>query len=329
MKIKSGFIGMMVVFSLLLACKGESNKKKLRLLKQMPKSMINVQLLYSELDKEFSFPAWFDAALISKNEIKRIVRNIYPRQEQGLQIDTTGQVPREQLIYNFSKSGKILELKHLYYYDDRVISQYVFRYASNKDNSFFNQVILDSARRFVDKVPLPDYGGKNSDIYHIYDEVDQNKDYSIYKNRQSGDFLFVVKNKKIWGPLEIDRILQPTPKDKIILGTWKEPKKIYQVENKVKENHVREYKYRKGAIHQIVRYDYPFRIERSFLYNQKGYCRGFIDSTFSDSDYLTRVTSDWKLNQFQTPDYVTYRKENPKRQGVFTYIEGFQYEFWK
>ena len=52
-------------------------------------------------------------------------------------------------------------------------------------------------------------------------------------------------NKKYWGALSVDSILEPRPIDRVVLGSPHFPFKSYRVENKVKEKDVVEYRYKR------------------------------------------------------------------------------------
>ena len=92
----------------------------------------------------------------------------------------------------------------------------------------------------------------------IYNEEDQNPDFSIFKSLIDQHRQILIENEDLWGALDIDKTLNPNPDDWIVLGTSLKPLKRYHVQNKVEEKSVTEFTYLNGGIKKIVKNDYPF-----------------------------------------------------------------------
>jgi hypothetical protein len=311
----------------LVACQSEGKRKSL-IKRKRPPAMINYQVMYSDLGKEISFPLWFNDTLVARQRICRIVRSIYPRIEGVTQVDTTSMVPREQWEYYFREDGSISRVSHRSFFDDQVISRFDFAYPKVKNTDLYRAVLKDSMVRFGAGDFMPSYDDNEEDLYHVYTLIEKADKYTVYRNSETGNYLFLLRDKKLKNPLEIDRLLSPTPKDKIIVGDLPSPTKIYRVENKVIERDVQKFSYHRGAILRIEKQDYPFRSERSFLYNLPGFCTGYIDSVFSDEKYLTRIKTRFLLNKMNVPNTVLHQKQNPNNVGGFVYVENFQYELY-
>jgi len=76
----------------------------------------------------------------------------------------------------------------------------------------------------------------------------------------------------------------------------------------------------------IMHYEYPFEYKRSILYSSKGFCTGYIDSTFSGNEFLTRVISEMELGKSNKPVKITHRKENSQNRTGRISIELIKYE---
>lgn len=311
----------------LVACQAEGERKPL-IKRKRPTGVINYQVMYSDLANEISFPLWFNDSLVAKERICRIVRSIYPRIEGVKQVDTTSMVPREQWEYFFREDGSIYRVSHRSFFDDQVISYFNFAYPKVKNTGFYRTVLKDSMVRYGTGDFIPVYEDNPEDLYHVYSLVEKEDKFTAYKNSETGNFLFILSDTKFRNPLAIDRLLGPTPMDKIIVGELPFPEKVYRVENKVVEHDVQRYSYDRGAILRIEKQDYPFHTDRSFLYNLPGYCTGYIDSVFSEENYLTRIKTRFLLNKMNVPNTVIHQKQNPNDVGGFIYVENFQYELY-
>ncbi|MGJ8660793.1 MAG: hypothetical protein ACSHXL_02020 [Bacteroidota bacterium] len=316
--------------SLLFSCREDGKRKLFGLKKVTPPTLIHNHLLFSTFANEFSFPIWFNDSLIAMNKVAKITRNIYPKSLSSVdQEDSMYQVPSEIITYEFNKLGMVKKVSHVFYYDDRKISQfeYVYPFPANKNG--FASVRLDSMVLFKDNISIPLNTTRDMELFALYNTVKSGPGFSIFNNRMSGDNLFCISDKKLSSPLEIDRQFKPNPRDLILLGTPRKPEKVYHVENKINEIHVKKFNYDKNKIVSIRSNSYPFHTTRYFSYDKKGYCTGFIDSTYSESTFLTRTISNFDNNALHTPTKIFHRKENS--EGVMRLInyEEFIYEYRK
>jgi|TARA_R110000737_G_scaffold17130_1_gene34585 hypothetical protein len=312
--------------SALFSCNGEVKRKLFNIKKTYPPSLIRNHLLFSDLSNEYSFPIWFSDSLIALNKISKITRIIYPKSlTEASQGDSTAVVPSETVEYLFLTNGSIEKIVRAFYFDDRKISEFEFIYTNEKGDKGkdgFAKVRYNQDSQINNKYTV-------SDVYTLYDRKKQQDRYIEFENRITGDYLYFIPEKKNWGPVDIDRTIRPNPQDILVLGNSLTPNKIYQVRNKVNETNVVEFEYMKGSIKNIRTNDYPFHSKRSFTYDKRGYCIGFIDSTFSENSFLTRTISDFENNMFFSPTKIYHRKENSEGKLTLINSEEFVYEFRK
>jgi hypothetical protein len=144
-------------------------------------------------------------------------------------------------------------------------------------------------------------------------------------------------NSKFWGPLSVDSILSPTPKDVIVLGSPYFPSKIYRVQNKVNEMDVQSFVYWKNSktkqktrnknIQTLIRQEYPFEFKRTILTDKQGKCGEYIDSTFSEGKFLTRTLSEIHFNTKNLPVKIIHKKQVKSVSSNRLSIEILTYEF--
>jgi hypothetical protein len=294
----------------LFSCQQESARKIFNRRNSFSASVIQNQLFFSNRAMDYSFPIWFNDSLIRLNAIESITRNIYSRNTILNETqDSLIEFPSESICYQFHENGFVKKVSHMYYFDDRKISQFDFFYSNAPNKTGFSLAKIDSMIDFRDNIPLRLNSSQNLEMFELYSQQQVETDFSVFKNRLTGDYLFAAFNKTIWGAMSIDAEFHPTPKDKILLGTLLKPEKIYRVENKVKESEVVEFEYRKGQITKILTYQYPFIEQRSFNYDKRGYCIGYIDSTFSDKIFLTRSVATFENNMLGSPKRIVHQKE--------------------
>lgn len=300
-----------------------------------PTSLINLCSLLTEDENDVSFPTWFNDSLIKAHGIKKITRKSFPRNnfddEELSSVSST--VPREIREYYFDEKGFLIQLNVHNYYDDREIGSVLFSYAGIRDGYGFSKVKRNT---FVSKTTKP--FAENDDPldpetreldFRMHEKRKTYKKCLVYQDMETGDYLFYILHRKFWGSLSIDSMLAPTPKDNLVWGKPSHPSKKYQVSNKVNENNVHiinYYKKHPKIINSWVKKEYPFEQKREFNYNDKGICIGYIDSTFSEEAYVTRVISEIQYNNKKEPVRIIHRNESPTKEKQFFTLEIFEYE---
>ena len=285
--------------------------------------IFRMNLMYSEAENNISFPIWFDDEIISKNAIRHISRQIYhvslnsddDKEEEDLDL-------REWRDYFFSKNGSLDSMRIRYYFDDHEINNVAFSFPSSTDQLGFCKNVRMSNNLASSKGP---------DItYRLYNRVEGSKKFATYIDQRDGQKIHYLFNKKHWGPLSVDSILRPGKDDLIVLGSPTKPQKKYTVVNKVHENNVRRYDYfpKTKVIQTISRMEYPFDVKRSFLYDKNHQTIGYIDSTFSTQNFLTRTKSGFSFDKKGLPVELKRVKENQGNQTSLVSIEKYHYEVY-
>ena len=297
-------------------------------------TLINLNTLLTEDENDVSFPIWFNDSIIKAHKIKKITRKSFARNsfEEGKLVSVSSTVPREIREYYFNEKGILIQLNVHNYYDDREIGSVLFGYFGIKDSYGFSQV---KRNKFVSKTEKP--FAENDDPLELETrELDfrmhqKMKSYNkclVYQDMETGDYLFYIPNRRNWRPLVIDSMLIPTPKDNLVWGKPMHPTKKYQVSNKINEKNIRQYTYQKNQKKQLlnwVKKEYPFDLKRDFIY-KKGICTEYIDSTFSENIYVTRIISEIQYNKKKEPIRIIHRKESATSEKQFLNLEIFEYE---
>ncbi|MEN9998508.1 MAG: hypothetical protein RI922_1498 [Bacteroidota bacterium] len=292
-------------------------------------SVFRMNSFGTDAEKFISFPVWFNDSIIKVNHIFKITRDFYSfdSDEANDFGSLNSEVPREKREYWFSENGQLKDLKVTYFYDDQEIGSVHYTYVSQKDHFGFAKVVV-----FSDTNTVIDIEEKDMDFpFKIHEKVKETSKYLAYRDQQTGDYLFFMLDKKYWGPLSVDSILEPTRNDIIVLGTSYYPVKKYQVSNKVNEKNVLQYSYnsKSRVLESIQKQDYPFDNKRSFTYNKKGFCTGYIDSTFTENVFLTRIISEVKTDKKMKPIKVVHTKKNQNNETGKIEVERISYEYKK
>lgn len=297
--------------------------------------LFRMNAMFTDAEQNVSFPIWFNDSIVSKNKISKITRRFYLI-ENGENEDDGSQesfMRREKKEYFFGKSGQLERLNVIYYFDDQKIGDVSFIYQGNKDQYGFAPVT-----RISDQSSIELEEGDELNFYHaIHKKVKVTDKFLAFQQVQTGDYLFYMLNRKFWGPLSVDSILRPTPKDVIVLGSPYFPSKIYRVQNKVNEMDVQSFVYwtntktkqkiKSKNIQTFIRQEYPFENKRTILTDKEGKCGEYIDSTFSEGKFLTRTLSEIHSNSKNLPVKIIHKKQVKSASKNRLSIEILTYEF--
>ncbi len=295
----------------------EVNKKIKQKKEEEYKSFLfNMTHTFSANEKNMSFPNWFDEDIIRDKNIKSILRTIYPSGHE----DNPEEInPKETKKYQFDTDGSLKSVTIKQFYEHITVADLKFDYKKLKDEHGFSpvQLIFEKNENNIEAV----------DQFNIFDKVEYHKSYLVYQNTKSGDYRFYMLKKEYWGTLSVDSIFDPTPQDAIIFGSPLFPQKEYFVENKVNESNVLHYRYSKNKTPiKIIKEDFPFYYKRTIMYDKEGSCTGFIDSTFSNNEFLYRKNSSFVFHD-KLPVKLIHENSNGNR--IFIKIETFEYEFFR
>ncbi|MFT6983382.1 MAG: hypothetical protein ACJAUD_002154 [Crocinitomicaceae bacterium] len=288
------------------ACSADKKKETRQLSKPSQNFIFNMELMFSDSEQNASFPLWFDDTIVKKSGIKTITRNIYP-----LVSDDEIPMPKETRLYYFDEQGGLLSVSIKKFYENMIVQDVTFKYSKVKDEMGYSDVeILNGEQQIEDE---GDY------TIHVKEEY-LNK-FLVYSNLNSGNYLFYILDQKNWGTLTVDSLLNPTPSDLVVLGSTRKPQKKYQVHNTVSETNVVDYTYNNNGevINSIFFEKYPFYYRRYITYNDKGFCTGFIDSTFSANQYLNRIESSFQMNKKELPEKLIQKKPGGGSYEIYEY----------
>jgi len=322
-----------VLFLVLQSCSSGEGKfyQKNKIAKTAP-SIINLALLFTEEENYLSFPNWFNDSIISAHGIRKIVRKSYIRMNE-IDLESnrkTPFLPREVKCFQFRENGTpvVLTVKNFYDFKEISTSRYVFTGPIDK-NGFYRVNRVDNSSIFSAK-DEDEFSNEivKSNYYKIFEKINTTINYNSYQETETGDFLYFVKNKNLWSPLKIDSLIHPNPKDEVVFGTQNNFIKRYKVYNTINENQVRLYVYDIDNTQKIaatIKKDYPFTYKRDFAYNKKGVCNLYIDSVFSDTEFITRTISKISYNSKLEPYKIIHLKENEEGDTLFVSKDTFRY----
>lgn len=290
----------------LFACNGEKRRMFKNKTKPAKPFVFNMQHYFSDLENQVSFPVWFNDSVIKKHQVKSLTRSIYPNKTED-----ESSLPKVVKKYLFAEDGSLSQINVKRYYESVLVEDVTIDYEDKKDEAGFSKVSFSNA--------IMEDGQR--DQYQVYEKEKYSDRFLVYSDEETGDYLFYMLNEEHWGALSVDTILQPTPEDWIVLGTPGHPIKKYKVFNTVTEKFVTDYGYRKSddAIVSIKFEKYPFYYRRYITYSEQGDCNGYVDSTFSGEDYLTRTVSTFQMGENKLPVKLQHKKEGEGDYEVFEY----------
>ena len=320
-------MGILLIFS---SC---SQQEKQLNMKSPPKSLqwLNPLFYNNDFEHDLNFPLWFDDSLIVTHQIYKITKRVFPRiVGDTAEINSYKEaIPREKIEYYFDPNGLVDQMVIYTYYDDREVSRATFVYEGNMMANGYRKVkmlpFISLSKTSVEDEFTTDLYEDLTHQYSVLSFVGQKKKYKIYVNTEKKNFLFEIKKRKYWGPLSIDSIVHPNKEDWIVLGTMRKPYKKYHVENIVNESSVFKYKYwQTGVLKKRRKIDYPFEYDRTFLYDKKGIWVGYVDSTFSEGNFITKIQTQILFDEYDRPVEMNHRKLNDENEGFF-YKETLHY----
>lgn len=317
---------------LLFACTSEADAP---VAKNEPKNShqwINPIFYNDDFDPVVSFPIWFDDSLVRHHNISKITKRIFPR-IIGDTSSTNSQkdaMPREKREFYFATNGHVERMVVYYYYDDREIARASFNYDGKIDKNGFAKATPGVFQYLSDQDGSQDYRtdlqAEREYNFVKHQFLREKKKYVAYEDLETHEKLFLLKDRKYWGPLSVDSILKPGKEDWIIWGSIWRPFKFYKVENKVKEKNVHYYKYwSTGALKERIIENYPFENRRSYQYNAKNTWISYVDSLFSENVFISRTTSNFEFDQYDRPILLNHQKEG-NFENPMGYIETFSYQ---
>ena len=310
-------------FFLLFSCKNEQEGKDDLKENKAGLSVFNMGSMFSESENWLSFPVWFNDSVLKMNGIKEIRRRVYHISINDLEdSDDIEDIPRETRVYHFDRQGTIKSVEIAYLFDDQEIGRVAYVFTPTDIPNYF------SVKTIVGE--QVNYDGLIRELpFKQHNLISRSKKGMTFVEMETGNHLHIMTDPKYFGPLSVDSIFNPHPEDLIVLGRPAKMKKKYNVVNKVHESNVNLFTYtRDGFPMMIERSEFPFDNKRSVTYDQNSRCVGYIDSTFSESAFLTAITSEFKLNEQGLPVKQNRFKESGKRKTRIAFEE-YEYDFYE
>lgn len=300
----------------LYACTG-SIEKKLNAKKKMnlEHNILNLASIYSQTEKMISFPVLFNDSVVKAMNITSIERLEFYHVSDSVITENESNLPNKKTNYYFDEQGQVKKMIIGNYYDNRMISSIEMVFSNKQEETGFSSLKTNETWN-SDEFP-----------YAQYFQLPRSKHLYRFENLQTKNKLYIVPNKKHWKPLVIDTLCKPNPNDLIVWGSLKQPIKIYQVKDLVKESNVRRFTYDKKnqVLKRMDWNDEPFQIHRTFQFNQQGLCKGFVDSTFSLGRFVNAAVYEFELKD-KLPRKITKKIKIGDQQRLI-FEETFTYTF--
>lgn len=317
------FIGtIFLVLAALSACDNKNAESPEPAAPKDQPTLIRYHNYFSAQKFNLSFPQWFDSSVVKAKNLKSLIHSVYPKGVDFEPGDEDVKFPKEQFQYIFRKNGTVERLVYKVFQNHQVINTTQFHFQDFKAPNGYCEVEIESDVSLTDPV-LPKSLAQTN-IWKIFNEIDQNPDYTVLEDASDNTRLFIIENEDLWSPLILDRTLQPSPEDWILLGNALHPNKLYQVENKVKETNVSQFVYEHGHVVSYSVDKFPFVSKKTFRYNEENTCTEIIDSTFADDVFLSSSRSE--MYYTETGDLYSIVTESVESAVNRFQFEVFQYE---
>jgi len=269
---------------LLFSCNQQGERVRLKGKQENGKPFIfRMHQFFSPAEFEVNFPLWFEDTIVSNKGIAVLKRSIYLVTGDG---EEDAQL-RESRNYFFNRKGKLDSMSVHYFFDDQTIGKVHFKWEGEPDPMGYRRLLsFGGTKDFLD----------NESAFIQFEAIRSGKNAYCYQ--ASNYRKCFIPRRDFWGPFSVDSILKPKPEDQIVLGKARIPFKKYSVANKVHERNVQLYTYFDDghSVRTMTRSDYPFDVKRSVIFDKDWRCIGYVDSTFSQSEFLTvtqaRIFSD-------------------------------------
>jgi hypothetical protein len=274
---------------------------------------LNPLFYNNDFEHELNFPLWFEDSIIKAHDIYKITKRIF--RDNVLDSNGFNAIPKEKIEYYFDPNGYVDQLVIYSYLDDREVSRVSFEYKGNMFRSGYREVkpmtFVTLQKKGLEDEFTTDFFENITHQYVLYNIMSNIKKYIRFYDDSKKNNLFVMKNKKFWGPLSIDSILHPKSDDWVVLGSIRKPKKRFQVENIVALSNIHSFYYwDSGVIKEKIKEIYPFTYKRTYHYNKQHDWNKYIDSTFTDDEFITRAVHKINYDEFDRPNEIVHIRES-------------------
>jgi hypothetical protein len=300
---------------MLLGCGSEAAPRRLAKVRPM---LIHPLFFQEEIATQLNFPFWFNDSILRANHTQQISWTIFSTFESGPgQNGDTETFPKTTLVYTFSPEGKLLAIERTDYSEGIVIARKKYAIAPGTGSPYAEVSMVS---------PVNPDNEERPESYLLLKKKNMRRNVQQYDDVYSESRYHFFPDRKFWGPLSIDSIGHPGTQDWIICGTPEKPLKRYQVRNTVNEKNVTLYTYFNDNYPEMTTWsDYPFTQKRYFSYSHKGIFTGYIDSSFSDSLFITRTVTAFSFDTYNRPAKITHEKGHAEGEASYRTIEQITY----
>lgn len=307
-------IRLITAFLLLLLAGSCQEQKKTRTESiQVKATLIHPFFFQEEVSQLVNFPFWFNDSIIRTNKIHTIKHIIFG---SALDLDESNdrieELPKKAVVYTFNEQGKLIGMQQTIFSEGIIISNQSFKVKQTR-NPVFSHII-----------PSEDHLGMDHSLFMLI-PMKKKTNVQQFDNEEYNERYHFITNKKYFGGLSVDSIAHPETNDWIILGSPTRPTKKYKVKNKVREYQVSNYQYWNQNFPKEVETDeFPFIRKRTFTYHN-GIFKGYVDSTFIDTEFITKISTVVYYGNNMLPEHVEHIKTHTEGDQFFKKQEQFEY----
>lgn len=284
---------------------------------QVKATLIHPFFFQEEVLQLVNFPFWFNDSIIRANKIQTIKHIIFG---SALDLDDSNdrieELPKKTVVYTFNEQGKLTGMQQTIFSEGIIISNQSFKVKQTR-NPVFSYII-----------PAEEHLGMDHSLFMLI-PMKRKTNVQQFDNEQYNERYHFITNKKYFGALSVDSIAHPETNDWIILGSPTRPTKKYKVKNKVREYQVSNYHYWNSNFpKQIESDEFPFIRKRTFSYSG-GLFTGYVDSTFIDEEFITKISTVIYYDKKQLPVHVEHIKTHTQGDQFFKKREQFEYTYFQ
>lgn len=271
-------------------------------------SVFNMSIMFTEMEGALSFPVWFEDSIVRINNIETITRQFFS--------DSVNQNLQKSIKYTFDKEGHVSSILLSNYYDLQEIGSTLIVYKSASNKQGYSKV----ARRINE--------GEQNEEYVVHERSEDDPDALIFMEKENLSHLYFIPDSANWGIMSLELEYDISEQDWVVFGTPREVHKRFRLKNTVELEDVIEVLYNeKAQVYQLLFENYPFNTKRDLLFRNQ-LCVGFVDSTFTNDEFLKGISTDFKLDNKGLPTQILYHKFGLTDTTEFIKQERFEYTYY-
>lgn len=297
----------------LFSCSGKSKKNKESVVVQP--TLIHPLFFQDEINQLVNFPFWFNDSIIRAKNIQQIrFISFGSALDLDEENDRIEELPKKTILYTFNAQGKLIAIQETTFSEGIIISNQSYKVTPSRIPAFSYLI------------PDEEHLGMENSTYLLV-PVAFKPNVLQFDNEDFNERYHFIANKKYFGALSVDSIAHPRSSDWVVLGTYSRPEKKYKVQNKVREYQVTTYEYWNSNYPKAtINDEFPFTKKRTYTY-RKGIFTGYVDSTFIDQEFVTKINTNIYYDKNQLPVHIEHIKKHSEGTQFFKKQEQFEYIF--